>query len=67
MGASETIPTKITPRLVEEMDIVIEEGWYANRSEFIRDAIRNQIRKMKLERIEAEIKEDIQWGLYGKD
>ena len=63
----ESIPAKITPKLVEEMDEIIKEGYYANRSEFIRNAIRDAIKKMKAERIEAAIKEDVKWGLYGKD
>lgn len=62
----ESIPAKITPKLVEEMDNIIDEGWYANRSELIRDAIREMIRKMKAERLEQAIKEDVSWGLYGK-
>ncbi len=63
----ETIPTKLTPKLVTEMDEVIKEGWYANRSEMIRDAIREMIKRMKVERLEAAIKADVQWGLYGKE
>ena len=62
----ETIPAKLTPKLVEEMDEVIKEGWYANRSEMIRDAVRDVIKKMKAERLEAAIKADVHWGLYGK-
>lgn len=63
----EAIPTKLTPRLVQEMDEVIHEGWFANRSELIRDAIREMIRRMKAERLEAAIKDDVKWGLHGKD
>ncbi len=63
----ETIPAKITKRLAEEMDGIIEEGWYANRSEFIRDAIRDKLRASKVALLEAAIKEDVAWGLHGKD
>ena len=62
----EAIPTKLTPRLVHEMDEIVHEGWYANRSELIRDAVREMVRKLKAERLEAAIKEDVKWGLYGK-
>lgn len=61
-----TIPAKITERLELEMEQIIKQGWYANKSEFIRDAIRQAIQKIKLEELEAAIKEDIAWGLYGK-
>ncbi len=61
----EAIPAKITPRLINEMDDLINEGWYANRSELIRDSIRETIKRMKAERLEAAVKEDVRWGLYG--
>jgi Arc/MetJ-type ribon-helix-helix transcriptional regulator len=63
----EAIPTKITPRLIDEIDEIIHEGWYANRSELIRDAIREMIKRMKADRLEIAIKEDVKWGLHGKD
>ena len=61
----EVIPTKLTKKLEAEMDAIIQEGWYASRSEFIRDAVRDMIKKMKAERLETAIKEDVKWGLYG--
>jgi Arc/MetJ-type ribon-helix-helix transcriptional regulator len=63
----ETVPAKVTKKLVMEIDELIKEGWYANRSEFIRDAIRDMIKKTKLEKMEESIKKDVSWGLYGKD
>jgi putative addiction module CopG family antidote len=62
----ETIPTKLTSKLVAEIDALIKEGWYANRSEAIRDAVRNLVERKKLVRLEAAVKKDIEWGLYGK-
>jgi putative addiction module CopG family antidote len=61
-----TIPAKMTERLVMEAEDLIKEGWYANKSELIRDAVRNLIDRKKLEKLEKAIKEDVQWGLYGK-
>lgn len=62
----ETVPAKLTKKLVMEAEELIEEGWYANKSELIRDAVRELVRKRKAERIEEAIKEDVAWGLYGK-
>jgi Arc/MetJ-type ribon-helix-helix transcriptional regulator len=59
----DTIPAKLTPRLVQEMDELVREGWYADRSEFIRDAVREAIRRARSERLERAIKEDVDWGL----
>jgi|TARA_Y100000310_G_C20053275_1_gene521567 Arc/MetJ-type ribon-helix-helix transcriptional regulator len=62
----ETVPAKLTKKLIYEADALIEEGWYANKSELIRDAVRNLIKKLKAERLESAIKEDVLWGLHGK-
>ena len=48
------------------MNELINEGWYANRSELIRNAVRDLINKTKLQKLEKAIKEDVEWGLYGK-
>jgi Arc/MetJ-type ribon-helix-helix transcriptional regulator len=61
------IPTKLTPKLILEIDKIVNEGWFANRSEFIREAVRELVNKSKIERLEAAVKEDIQFGLYGKE
>lgn len=62
----ETVPTKLTRKLVTDIEEIIQEGWYANKSEFVRDAVRELIKKLKSERLALAIKEDITWGLYGK-
>ena len=62
----ETVPAKLTERLIQEADEIIKEGWYANKSELIRDAVRDLIRKVKAQRLETAIKEDVAWGLHGK-
>lgn len=62
----ETVPAKLTKRIINEMEELIKQGWYANRSELIRDAIRELIKKQKVAQLESAIKEDIQWGLYGR-
>ena len=62
----QTVPAKLTKRIVFEMEELIKEGWYANKSELIRDAIRELIKKQKVAQLESAIKEDIHWGLHGK-
>lgn len=62
----EVVPAKITEKLISEMEELVKQGWYANKSELIRDAVRELIKKLKSEQLELAIKEDISWGLYGK-
>ena len=61
----ETVPAKLTPKLIAELDELVKEGWYANRSEAVRDAVRELVEKMRLETLQEAIKKDIEWGLYG--
>lgn len=62
----ETVPAKLTRRIVIEMEELIKQGWYANKSELIRNAIRELVKKQKVAQLESAIKEDIQWGLYDR-
>ncbi len=62
----ETVTAKLTPRLAAEIDALVEEGWYANRSEAIRDAVRNLVDKKNLARLEKAVNEDIEWALHAK-
>lgn len=62
----EVVPAKITEKLVMEMEDLVKQGWYANKSELIRNAVRELVKKLKSEQLELAIKEDITWGLYGK-
>ena len=61
----QVVPTKLTKKLVVEIEGLIKDGWYANKSEVIRDAIRDLVKKLKAERLASAIREDVQWGLYG--
>ena len=62
-----TLPAKVTQRLINELDDIVDEGWYSSRSEAVRDAIRQLVRKYHSEKIEKDMEEDIEWGLYGKN
>ncbi len=63
----EAVPAKLTHQLDAEMDEVIREGWYANRSELIRDAVRETLRRARAQRIEVALRHDVDCGLRGKD
>jgi len=63
----ETITTeaKLTPRLLEELENIIEEEWYTDRSEAIQDAVRKLIMERRLSKEERNIVKDVLWGLSG--
>lgn len=59
----DTVTAKLTPRLTQELDALIEAGWYANRSEALRDAVRDLVERKRLYRLERAVEQDIEWGL----
>ena len=63
----ETVTTeaKLTPKLLEELENIIKEGWYTDRSEAIRDAVRKLIAGRRLSKEERNIVKDVLWGLSG--
>lgn len=44
----ETIQIRLTKKLVEELDKLVREGIYPNRSEAVRDAVRRLILEQEL-------------------
>ena len=63
----ETVTTeaKLTPKLLEELENIIKEGWYTDRSDAIRDAVRKLIMERRLSKEERNIIKDVEWGLHG--
>jgi metal-responsive CopG/Arc/MetJ family transcriptional regulator len=63
----ETITTEVqlTPKLLEELENIIKEGWYTDRSEAIRDAVRKLVMERRLSKEERNIVKDVKWGLHG--
>ncbi|MFO8051867.1 MAG: ribbon-helix-helix domain-containing protein [Thermoplasmatota archaeon] len=57
---------KITPKLIHEIDHLIEEGWYTSRSEAVRDAVRELVERKRYLKTKEAIRSDIEWGLYGE-
>jgi Arc/MetJ-type ribon-helix-helix transcriptional regulator len=61
----ETVNAKVPQRLIAELDELISEGWYGNRSEAVRDAIRQLIERKRYLQLRKATEEDIRWGLNG--
>ena len=60
-----TTEAKLTPKLLEELENIINEGWHIDRSEAIRDAVRKLIVERRLSKEERNIVKDVEWGLHG--
>ena len=58
----ETVTAKLTSRLTQELDALIADGWFANRSEAVRAAVRDMLDQRRLQRLERAVEDDIAWG-----
>jgi len=56
------VTAKLPHKMLIEIDRLIDAGWYANRSEAIRDGLREIIDKRKHLAMKNAVEEDIQWA-----
>jgi Arc/MetJ-type ribon-helix-helix transcriptional regulator len=58
----ETVTAKLTDRLTHELDALVQQGWFANRSDAVRCAVRDMVEQRRMQRLEQAVDEDIAWG-----
>jgi len=61
------IQTKIPEQLLKQADVLIQQGWIADMDSLISEALRRFIESHRTEIMESFVREDIEWGLHGKD
>jgi Arc/MetJ-type ribon-helix-helix transcriptional regulator len=61
-----TVKAKIPDRLHRAIDALVEQGWFSNRDEVVREAIRRFLDAHRPELMEKFIREDVEWGLRGR-
>lgn len=49
------------------MSKLIQRGWYVDEADALRDALRRFLTAHGADVLELQIREDVAWGLYGKD
>jgi len=62
-----TLRTEVPSRLLAEMQALVEAGWFRSVDEVILDALRRFLDSHREDLMEALIREDVEWGLHGKD
>lgn len=56
------IAAKLTPRLAAGIDELVANGWFANRSEAVRAAVRDMLERKQMQRLQAAVDEDLEWA-----
>jgi Arc/MetJ-type ribon-helix-helix transcriptional regulator len=62
-----TVEAKISERLDRRIDALVEQGWFQSRDQVLEEAIRRFLEAHRPELMEQFIREDVAWGLRGRN
>jgi len=62
-----TIEAKIPKQLLHQANALVEEGWISDLNALVTEALRRYIESHQSKITESFIREDVNWGLHGKD
>lgn len=62
-----TVQTDIPPRLLAELQALVDAGWFRSLDEVMLAALRRFAESHRDELMEKFLREDVQWGLHGDD
>jgi Arc/MetJ-type ribon-helix-helix transcriptional regulator len=57
----------LPPRVHQQMRALVAEGWFRDESELVIEALRRYLESHQPELMERFIREDVEWGLHGRD
>ncbi|MBI3944427.1 MAG: ribbon-helix-helix protein, CopG family [Armatimonadetes bacterium] len=58
-----SLQVELPEKLSEELEAVVREGWFDSSEEVVRQALREFLRRHRLELVEQQQREDIAWAL----
>jgi Arc/MetJ-type ribon-helix-helix transcriptional regulator len=61
------IQAEVPEQLYQQARVLIEHGWFRDESDLLREALRKFLDTHRPELMERFIREDVNWGLRGKD
>jgi Arc/MetJ-type ribon-helix-helix transcriptional regulator len=62
-----TVKTQVPIQIRKEMQRLIKDGWYMNEDDLILDALRRFLSTHQADLLTQQIREDVEWGLYGQE
>ena len=62
-----TIQTEIPEQLYKEALALVNEGWFRDEKDVYSEAIRRFLDTHRPELMEKFIRDDVEWGLHGKE
>jgi len=62
-----TIKTEVPEQLYKKAQVLVKEGWFRDEKDIFSEAIRRFLDTHRPDLMEKFIREDVEWGLRGKD
>jgi Arc/MetJ-type ribon-helix-helix transcriptional regulator len=62
-----TIETEIPNTLLVDARVLVDQGWYQDMDELLLDALRHFLEARNIELTEQQVRDDVAWGLEGRD
>ena len=62
-----TISTEVPEQLYKQAQVLVNEGWFRDEKDIFSEAIRRFLDTHRPDLIDKFIREDVEWGLHGKD
>ena len=59
------LETPVPPRLFDQLQQLVNDGWYGSIDEIVREALRRYLKTHGPELMERHLREDVEWGLRG--
>ncbi len=61
------IRTELPDKVYEGVKSLVDKGWFKNEDDIILEALRRFLDTHQVELMEKFIREDVEWGLHGKE
>lgn len=61
------IHTEMPSQLLDEAQLLVDDGWYRNIDEILFDALRRFLESHRTKLVDEFIQQDVKWGLYGHE
>jgi Arc/MetJ-type ribon-helix-helix transcriptional regulator len=62
-----TVQTNVPTRLLAEVQSLVDAGWFGSLDEVMLDALRRFLDAHREDVMQELLREDVEWGLRGKD
>lgn len=61
------VQTEVPDSLLQQAQHLVEAGWFRSLDEVMLDALRRYVESHRAELMETFIRQDVEWGLRGKE